>query len=781
MPDAPRIVMALKVRDEEDVLEHNLRYHRAQGVDFFIVTDNASVDGTPAILERWEKAGLAQVIHEPGDDMAVRGHEWVTRMAREAVTEHGADWVVHADADEFWWPLEGSIRDALATIPAEYGVVVAPRSEFLAPPDGESPFYERQTIRETRSTLRPKVAHRGYPDVLVLHRGQHEVTIGADLEDAWQRVRPPGRAVTRTVREAGGETAEERLAWAPIFPLHILHFPLRSLAQYRRRVELLLADSSMGTPGMRERLSIALEEDRLADLYEELREDDASTESGLTSGRLARDERLRTFMAALPADPPEPSADVATPTAPGAADEDLASARNQLALDAMHVLSRTDRMLMIRNEQMRARVRTLEREARRPAETRRPGRWRGEEIRVVMAIAVRGPADALEQSLRYHRAQGVDFFIVAGSGGQTAATVGRWAAAGYARLLTEPDDDDAVTRMAQEAVTEDGADWVIHAEADEFWWPLEGSIRDALAEIPPEYGAVVAPRAEFLAAPDGDGEFFERQTVRTARSLLRPRMAHRAYADVLALGDDGQDFTVGGDLDEARRLTRPKQAPLLRGLRPRGEDKTRDRLIWSPEFPLRVFQFPLRSFEQFEVAATPILSGSGAGKGSGAKARLAKAMADGRLRETFDEVASESIERKLEKGVLVRDERLRRFLERLGDPLSGETQDVAGLWEHPSEEEVADERTQLEFDAMYLLARADRSFAIESHRAIRTIRRLRRRNAHLRRRSERLEGRVKKLRGDVKMLRNRQFRRRVGALLLRVRRRLRRLRRGKGK
>ena len=42
--------MALKVRDEEDVLEHNLRFHRAQGVDFFIVTDNASVDGTPAIL-----------------------------------------------------------------------------------------------------------------------------------------------------------------------------------------------------------------------------------------------------------------------------------------------------------------------------------------------------------------------------------------------------------------------------------------------------------------------------------------------------------------------------------------------------------------------------------------------------------------------------------------------------------------------------------------------------------------------------------------------------------
>src|SRR5690242_5453423 len=126
----PKLVMALKVRDEEDVLEQNLRYHRAQGVDFFVVTDNASTDGTPEILDRWVRAGLAAVIHEPGDDLAANGHKWVTRMAREAATEHGADWVVHGDADEFWWPLEGSLKDTLAAIPPEYGTVVAPRTEF---------------------------------------------------------------------------------------------------------------------------------------------------------------------------------------------------------------------------------------------------------------------------------------------------------------------------------------------------------------------------------------------------------------------------------------------------------------------------------------------------------------------------------------------------------------------------------------------------------------------------------------------------------------------------
>ena len=125
----PRVVMALKVRDEEDVIESVLRYHRAQGVDFFIVTDNASTDRTPEILGRWVEAGLARVISEPSAELRERGQEWVTRMARLAATEHGADWVVHGDADEFWWPLEGTIKQALAAVPDEFGVVLGPRVE----------------------------------------------------------------------------------------------------------------------------------------------------------------------------------------------------------------------------------------------------------------------------------------------------------------------------------------------------------------------------------------------------------------------------------------------------------------------------------------------------------------------------------------------------------------------------------------------------------------------------------------------------------------------------
>jgi Glycosyl transferase family 2 len=357
----PRVVMALKVRDEEDVIESVLRYHSAQRVDFFIVTDNASTDRTPEILGRWVEAGRARVISEPSRELRERGAEWVTRMARLAATEHGADWVVHGDADEFWWPLEGDIKSALAAVPAEFGVVLGPRVEFVPRPDGPGTFFDRLVYREARSMLRPKIAHRALPDAIVLHRGQHDVAAGADLEEAWQRLRTPGRPVLRTVRPAGPGEVEERLVWYPRWPLRIFHLPVRSFAQYRDKVEAMLNDPVSGGGGMRGRLRERYEAGRLDELYAELTEDDEAVERGVADGRLVRDVRLRDFMAAvgdpLGGDPP--------PGRPAHAPAEIAAEQAELQLDVMHVLGRTERMLMIRNDEARARARELEAEVER--------------------------------------------------------------------------------------------------------------------------------------------------------------------------------------------------------------------------------------------------------------------------------------------------------------------------------------------------------------------------------------------------------------------------------
>ncbi len=100
--------MTLLVRDEADIVDEQLRFHLDRGVDFVIATDHLSADGTSEILRRYEREGYAHVIREERKEHAQP--IYVTRMARLAATEFGADWVINADADEFWWPREGSFQ-----------------------------------------------------------------------------------------------------------------------------------------------------------------------------------------------------------------------------------------------------------------------------------------------------------------------------------------------------------------------------------------------------------------------------------------------------------------------------------------------------------------------------------------------------------------------------------------------------------------------------------------------------------------------------------------------
>jgi hypothetical protein len=339
-----KLVMAMKVRDEDDVLEHNLRYHRAHGVDHFVVTDNGSTDGTPEILRRFESEGVLTLIEEPAtEDFRDEAHWWVTRMARIAATDLDADWVVHADADEFWSPVSGTLKEALDGIPAEYGVVLAPRPEFVARPDGPGRFWERMTVREARSRLRPKVAHRAEPDA-VLHRGAHDVDVERDEGGS----RHSGRAVMRAVKDERAAGAD-RLVWAPVFPARVLHFPLRSLDQYRRKVEVSLRGGF--DDRAHDELREAYEQGRLAELYASLAVDDAAVEAGLADGTLVEDRTLADFLSGKGLQP-RPGRERAEPDAIA---EDSAGIE-ELRVDAMRTLARTQRSLIRQLDNFRRRV-----------------------------------------------------------------------------------------------------------------------------------------------------------------------------------------------------------------------------------------------------------------------------------------------------------------------------------------------------------------------------------------------------------------------------------------
>ena len=208
------LVMTLLARDEIDVVDSWLAFHLNAGVDVVIATDNRSQDGTTEVLEEYARSGQVHLIREPGEDL--RQDEWVTRMARLAATEFGADWVINSDADEFWWPRGASLAEVLAAVPPRYGTVGAFLRVFCPRP-GDEQFAERMTVRfsalapinDPASLYKPirKIIHRGHPEIR-LTRGNHAL-----VDSPFAPLR----------------------GW---FPVECLHFPLRTVAQCEHKAEL---------------------------------------------------------------------------------------------------------------------------------------------------------------------------------------------------------------------------------------------------------------------------------------------------------------------------------------------------------------------------------------------------------------------------------------------------------------------------------------------------------------------------------------------------------------
>jgi hypothetical protein len=270
-----KVVMTLLVRDEADIIDDHVAFHLATGVDFIIAADNGSTDGTTEILETYARDGHLHRIDVPDPFSQI---EVVTQMARLAATRFGADWVINSDADEFWWPRTGTLKNLLSLVPPRFGSVRGMWRNFVPRPNGSGSFAERMTIRSQRPIpgIHPLNTH-----FKTVHRASAEVEVGGGNHDV------RGRGLTPV------------FGW---YPIDVLHFPIRSLEQFERKFvrwwQITSVDGEASNPYYNV-VRDAHREGRIAELYEPFVVDDEQLARGLADGTLVEDTRLRDALRSL--------------------------------------------------------------------------------------------------------------------------------------------------------------------------------------------------------------------------------------------------------------------------------------------------------------------------------------------------------------------------------------------------------------------------------------------------------------------------------------------------
>jgi hypothetical protein len=271
-----KLVMTLLARDEADIVGDQIAFHLNAGVDFVIATDNLSHDGTTEILESYARDGHLHLIRE--DSEYLRQAEWITRMGRLAATDYGADWIIHSDADEFWWPRGESLKDVLSSIPERYGIVRALLRHFVPRPDDGTSFGERMTVRMSSSAPINDPRSLFRPNLKIIHRADANVNVSIGAQ----------RLIDSPFLPLRG--------W---YPVEFFHFPVRSLEQCEGKYRHQQVAPGQSPSPYYDRVRTLLAEGRIAEFYETLVVDDGALERGLRDGSLVIDTRLRDALRAI--------------------------------------------------------------------------------------------------------------------------------------------------------------------------------------------------------------------------------------------------------------------------------------------------------------------------------------------------------------------------------------------------------------------------------------------------------------------------------------------------
>lgn len=284
-PQCRRLFMTLVVRDEADTIEKSIRFHHAMGVDGFVVSSHNSKDATNAILDRLAAEGLVKrlFVRTTPDH---RHGEWVNEMVRCAGEEFGADWVINADGDEFYYSEALDLKKSINACEGANALWID--STFLFPDDKpnffESTYFVTRPLRTFEAEQAGVAGDPAFADFIesqgctkVIHRtsGFLSVTNGNHDVSMMHRIKC----------HAGG--------------IRLYHYHVRNYAGYEGKVRRWMDSARLMPEGQCAHLK------HMVALYEcgQLREDydrrysAAKRQRLIELGVVAHDPSVRNFMA----------------------------------------------------------------------------------------------------------------------------------------------------------------------------------------------------------------------------------------------------------------------------------------------------------------------------------------------------------------------------------------------------------------------------------------------------------------------------------------------------
>ena len=174
-----RCAAVMLIKDEADIIGHNLCWLYHVGVRRFVVMDNLSTDGTQAEIRLFEAAHAeADIVLLEDPTVAYLQAQKTSAMALLAKARWpDIDWILPVDADEFCIARHG-LR-ALDYVSLEVQAVTVPKAIHFLPPHASSkpaatPM-SRMTVRSGLFIVPPKVILRALPG-LSIGPGNHKVT-----------------------------------------------------------------------------------------------------------------------------------------------------------------------------------------------------------------------------------------------------------------------------------------------------------------------------------------------------------------------------------------------------------------------------------------------------------------------------------------------------------------------------------------------------------------------------------------------------------------------------